>query len=177
MTASTQSPPHVTQVTIRALRPEDWEAARCVWLAALADCPGAFQQTLDEAVAMPDELWRQRALESAVGQKQCGFLAFRRDVPCGMVLAERTSADSALLHSLWVAQNARRSGVGRALVQAVCAWAAGRGAAQVYLDVVEGSAAAIALYRANGFVLVDGVRTTCGARKAPAARMSKRLTS
>lgn len=55
------------------------------------------------------------------------------------------------LEDLFVSQDARRSGLGAALVEAALTRARERGCARVELDVNEGNAAAIALYERFGF--------------------------
>ena len=63
------------------------------------------------------------------------------------------SADDCWLEDLYVREAARRSGFGRALVEAAVARARERGCRRVELDVNEDNAAALALYRACGFTL------------------------
>lgn len=175
-----------TSVMVRQMRAEDWELARCVRLAALADAPQAFARTLDEEVALPDQTWRERARASAAGETRVGFLALCDEVPCGLVVGVLASPREAELQGMWVAPNVRRRGVGRALTHAVCAWARQRGARHISLEVVSVSEPALALYRANGFEpssapdameAVDAAYATCGARRAPALRLSKTLWS
>lgn len=174
MSTGIQTPASTLQVSVRRMRAEDWDAARCVRLAALADAPEAFGRTLAEEVALSDDAWRELAQANASSEVQIGFLAFCNDVPCGVAVGELAQG-AAVLSGMWVAGNVRRQGIGRALVQAVCAWATERGARSVSLKVVSANAGAVALYRANGFEPVDGVATTCGARKAAALEMRKPL--
>jgi ribosomal protein S18 acetylase RimI-like enzyme len=157
------------------MRAEDWQQARCVRLAALADAPEAFGRTLEEELALSDADWQQRASDNAIGLKTCGFLAWNGDVPCGLAVGVWIGPGEAELHGMWVAQNVRRYGTGRALVQAVFAWARDRGARRVSLKVTDGNAAAIALYRANGFELAQDPQTTCGSREVPALRLQALL--
>lgn len=58
------------------------------------------------------------------------------------------------LESVAVDALARRSGVGRALCEAVVRWCEGQGAVAVELEVRVGSGGAIALYEGLGFVAV-----------------------
>jgi ribosomal protein S18 acetylase RimI-like enzyme len=163
------------QVDVRRIRAEDWQLVRCVRLAALADAPGAFERTLEDELAMVDEQWQQRAAHNAAGVTSCGFLALASDVPCGFVVGVLAEPQQAELFALWVAANVRRRGTGRALVQAVSAWARERGASQLSLRVVAANSGAVELYRANGFEVEAGVGGSCGARQDPALRMHKRL--
>lgn len=63
----------------------------------------------------------------------------------------RVTVDEAELLTIAVAPDARRRGLGRALVQAFEQTAVSRGASQAFLEVAATNAAAIALYRAAGF--------------------------
>ena len=61
------------------------------------------------------------------------------------------SAEDCWLEDLFVREEARRSGLGRALVEAALERARERGCARIELDVNEDNEAAIALYEACGF--------------------------
>lgn len=61
------------------------------------------------------------------------------------------AADEGEILNLAVAPGVRRHGTGRALVNAVLAALTERGVRQVYLEVRESNAAALALYAAHGF--------------------------
>ena len=63
------------------------------------------------------------------------------------------SAEDCWLEDLYVRDAARRSGLGRALVEAAMARARERGCRRIELDVNEENAAALALYQACGFTL------------------------
>lgn len=80
-------------------------------------------------------------------------LATRQEAPVGFALA-RAAAGEAEILTIGVEQDARRSGVGRALVEAVTNEAAARGAAELFLEVADDNVAARALYLALGFAQV-----------------------
>ena len=67
----------------------------------------------------------------------------------GMLIA-RNAADEAELLTLAVAPACRRSGLGRALLEAAIATLRESGAKQLFLEVDEGNEAALALYRSLG---------------------------
>lgn len=64
-----------------------------------------------------------------------------------------TSAEDCWLEDLFVREEARGSGLGRALVEASLERARERGCRRIELDVNEDNAAAVALYEACGFEL------------------------
>ena len=63
------------------------------------------------------------------------------------------SAEDCWLEDLFVREEARRSGLGRALIEAALDRAGERGCKRIELDVNEDNAAALALYEACGFRL------------------------
>ena len=78
------------------------------------------------------------------------WLATRAGRPAGFVLA-RAAAEEAEILTLAVVPEARRCGIGRALVGAVAGDARARGAGRLHLEVAEDNEAGLALYRACGF--------------------------
>ena len=137
---------------VQAITTDDWERYRAIRLAALATDPGAFATTPAEAAERTDDDWRALATPSA---HHTLFSAADRATGAwiGLVGAMRPDGTDVVdLVSMWTAPEARRRGVGRALVETVVAWA---GTATVGLWVVRTNAGARALYEACGFEL-DG---------------------
>lgn len=73
--------------------------------------------------------------------------------PAGFALVQ-AAADEAELLAMGVVPERRRSGAGRALVDAACASARAAGAAAMFLEVRADNAAAQALYSGAGFAAV-----------------------
>ena len=94
-----------------------------------------------------DRPWDAATFEGLLAQD--GVVAFERDR--GFVLV-RVVADEAEILTLAVEPPARRRGLGRTLVEGAAELAHGLGAEKLHLEVAEDNAAAIALYRAAGFV-------------------------
>ena len=65
------------------------------------------------------------------------------------------AAEDCLLEDLFVREDARGSGLGRALLEATIAQARARGARRIELDANDHNEAAIALYRSAGFDAQD----------------------
>jgi len=78
-----------------------------------------------------------------------GLLAIQQDEPLGFALG-RVQADQAEILTIAVRPGARGQGVGRALLNALLAEAAKRGAMDLFLEVAEPNLAARALYARAG---------------------------
>ncbi len=93
--------------------------------------------------------WSPRDFADALGHVPF-LVAIEDGRPVGYLLA-RLAADEGEILNLGVAPDARRRGVGRALVREGLAALAARGASQVFLEVRESNTAARALYAEFGF--------------------------
>ena len=132
-------------------------------LKALADAPEAFQTSLGEALKITDTEWEERARRGAESETAAYFLAVEAGRCCGMVGSVFTGdhrADAEMI-SLWVDPLCRRKGIGKALIEAVVAWARGGGAVSLHLGVREANVQARRLYATSGFV--EGPRQSHGA--------------
>lgn len=142
---------------IRRLGGDDWEVWREVRLRSLVDAPEAFGSKLVDWQGTNDseDRWRSRfdnvafnAVASFEGKPQ----GDRRVV--GTVGGMHRSPGTVELVSMWVAPDVRGTGVGDALVEAVCRWARDESASRVLLAVRRGNERATSLYERSGFVLV-----------------------
>ena len=134
---------------IRRLRPNEWPALRALRLRAIAADPDAFGETIAVAEAFPDDVWRQRADDSAAPI----FVADGATGLVGMVIGAPAPDErpAAALFSMWVAPEARGQGAGSALIDAVVDWARAAGYPAIGLGVTTTNASAIALYARKGF--------------------------
>ncbi|HET6196746.1 MAG TPA: ribosomal protein S18-alanine N-acetyltransferase [Acetobacteraceae bacterium] len=98
----------------------------------------------------PREAWGEEAISLQVALP--GHIALI-DESGGMLLG-RLAADEAEVLTLAVAPSVRRQGIATALLRAAAAEMKARGAARLFLEVATGNAAALALYRREGFVEV-----------------------
>lgn len=135
---------------VERMAPDSWQRVRALRLRGLAESPDAFGSTHAEDSARPEADWRAWIGDS---DSAC-FLAVEggRDVGIAFGAPWDGRADAAGLFGMWVEPGSRRAGVGGALVDAVVAWARGRGHERVLLDVADANASAIALYASRGFV-------------------------
>ncbi len=119
-------------------------------LRALQDAPLAFGSTYAREAAFEPELWEQRTRENAAGERSVAFVL---EPWAGMAVGATHDDEPGVAHlyGMWVAPEARGAGAGRALVEAVIAWATERGAQRLMTSVEERNAAASALYERAGF--------------------------
>lgn len=126
----------------------------------LRDDPTFFAIRYDDAVREPDSFWRTWSEQAATAEARSAFVAEDEGRWLGVVACHlRVAPTEAQLYSMWVAPEARGTGIARALIRAVAEWAAERGVERVYLFVQERNAGAQRMYERVGF------RTT-GAREA-----------
>lgn len=157
-------------IELQNIGPDDWKLWRELRLAALEDAPYAFGSLHADWVDAPEHRWRDRL--SVPGAYQ--VIADLDGTPVGMAggfTDEETGA--AELVSMWIAPVGRGRGVGDALITAIARWAAGTGARDLKLSVVDGNDPAHKLYLRNGFadtdelgdLMPDGVRRELVMRK------------
>lgn len=141
---------------IRRLRADEVAESRALRLAALAAAPEAFTSRLEDEAAQSEAFWRDRVVAAASGDAAATFVAVAAGRHVGSATGLRApGSDEVQLVGTWVDPGARRRGVGRALVEAVCDWAAAVGAVTVALDVLAGNDRAARLYDRCGFVVAD----------------------
>ncbi|WP_278262263.1 GNAT family N-acetyltransferase [Nocardia sp. AG03] len=131
-------------VRIHQLGSEDWRRFRRIRLLALAEAPYAFGSTLAWAQDRTDQDWRDLL---AVRTQ---FLASTQDRDLGTVGAVDENGVIHLI-SMWVAPEARGSGVAGLLVRSVIDWASVSGYDEIRLEVSEGNDSAERLYHRHGF--------------------------
>jgi GNAT superfamily N-acetyltransferase len=126
---------------------EDGERLRELRLRSLRDAPDAFEARLEDAAARTHAGWVAQLRDLAT------FVAVIDGRDVGIVRGARPGkpSEAAALISMWVAPEARRKGVGSALVDAVIEWARAHGFARLRLEVVDDNAHAVALYARKGF--------------------------
>lgn len=146
----------MTSPAIRRIRADEGPSLRVLRLRALADAPMAFGSTLAKEEAFTDDVWRERAQRGASGVDTITYIAERSGqwlgIATGLARAPENPGDSRPeLVAMFVAPEARRCGLGIALVEAVAAWARERKAPGLTLWVTAANEAAVALYTRCGF--------------------------
>jgi ribosomal protein S18 acetylase RimI-like enzyme len=144
-------------MTVRRLRADETALFKTLRLRALADAPDAFADTHAEISARPDTYWQELTRSVIEAGRHAMFVAEVDDTPMGMAfgLIDREVPTRAHLGGMWVDPEGRQRGCGRALSDAVIAWAQERGFAAIALWVTEGNNTAIRLYERLGFALTS----------------------
>jgi GNAT superfamily N-acetyltransferase len=140
-------------VQIRTLEPHEVSLHREVRLRALQNAPDSFGETCAEAEAQPLSSWENLTRAVTEPGRHVMVLACEGETVCGSTsgLLDRKRSDGSRVSGMWVDPTWRRQGLGRALLQAIFAWARERGLKHLGLWAPAHSPAAIALYRQVGF--------------------------
>jgi GNAT superfamily N-acetyltransferase len=137
---------------------DDWRAWREVRLAALADAPESFADTVAQAQALKEPDWRAMTRDGAI------FLATTGQRAVGVAAGlPRPSPLERGLGAMWVAPPWRGRGVASMLADAVIAWARSQGCTRVGLWVPDDNTRARVFYERHGF------RPTGRSRQFPGA--------
>jgi len=166
-------------IRIRRVEPGDGLRLKRVRLAALEDSPDAFSSTNAAEAARSDEEWAARAQAGSAGVARITLFAEGAQGVVGLIGGYRATDSSATVElvSMWVDPSARRSGVGRALVEAVLDWARETEASEVALGVMESNPAATQLYSATGFIPTGTATPLASNPSLLEVRMAKSLIS
>lgn len=161
----------MSEITVRAVRPDEWKRLRDFRLEALRDPDAgvAFLTRYADAAAQPDELWQQRAL---AGSEQAGGHPRQRSLVAvggeewvgGLTVIIRRVGDRGLsghivtareaeVVGVYVSPHARGRGAVQALLDAAAEWAATRNLSEVQLFVHEANRRAQRAYEKAGFTL------------------------
>jgi len=116
----------------------------------------AFGSTLAREEKLPEHVWRERSEGGATGADRVTFVAERDGEWLGIATGLARNPDDPtdprpVLVGMFVAPEARRHGVGSALVDAVVGWARERRATGLCLWVTSTNDPALALYDKRGF--------------------------
>ncbi len=147
---------------IRVLGENDALELLTLRLRALRDAPDSFLSTYETEAAESESVTAER-LRRTADAKDSGVLgAFDDGALVGMLgivrETQRKAAHRAHLWGMYVAPEARKRGVGRALLDAAIARLRAAGVEQLHLTVSTSAGSAQRLYRHVGFALVGTLR-------------------
>jgi ribosomal protein S18 acetylase RimI-like enzyme len=136
----------MSDVSVRVLEGDDWQAFRTIRLAALQDAPEAFTSSYEQEQGFDEEFWRLRLGRSS------RLLAVLDDEPVGIVSVGRASEDDvAELFGMWVVPSQRGRGVAWQLTEAAAEHARTQGRRAVKLWVSTDNGRAVAFFSSYGF--------------------------
>ena len=104
-----------------------------------------------ERLCFPNEPWSEQSLLVLCREHGCGFVALSEDNTPVSYVGMTYAADEGSITNVATHPDARRQGLGRAVVSALLSHAPTLGLTDVYLEVRVSNEAAIALYRSLGF--------------------------
>ncbi|MFE3454095.1 GNAT family N-acetyltransferase [Nonomuraea sp. NPDC059194] len=136
------------EFTIEPLGTHETDRLRAIRLRALAEAPDAFGSSYAKDAAHPKEKWAERLSNP----DSVWFVAVGEGQDAGLVCGLEERPGHVHLLSMWVAPEARGTGLAGRLVDEVVAWARARQAQEIGLWAVDANAAARALYARKGFV-------------------------
>jgi ribosomal protein S18 acetylase RimI-like enzyme len=136
----------MTDLTVRALEGDDWQAFKQIRLAALQDAPDAFASSYEDEKDYDEEFWRLRLSRSS------RLLACLEDEPVGIVSVGRSAEDDvAELFGMWVVPAQRGRGVAWQLTEAAANHAREQGHRAIRLWVSTDNGRAVAFFSSYGF--------------------------
>jgi ribosomal protein S18 acetylase RimI-like enzyme len=138
----------MSEISVRALREEDWQLYRAIRLKALQDSPEAFTATRSEEDALDEQAWRERL------RRARRLVAERDGSPVGVVSlgqGDPEYAGTGELFGLWVAPVGRGAGVAWKLVEAGAAQALADGQRRLGYWVGTDNGPAVAFASSFGF--------------------------
>lgn len=149
--------PEQPAIEIRPLRPDEWTLLRALRLRALHDAPDAFGPAFADVAREPDRYWQTGARRIAESEAQL-FVAEAGTSALGLVHAAADAARVGHLGAMWVAPEARGSGLARRMLRAALDALEAQGCERVELWVTGGNGAAVSLYEGFGFRFTGGER-------------------
>jgi RimJ/RimL family protein N-acetyltransferase len=150
---SRDRPPPGPGVALRRIRPTDASEIRRLTIERLQLSPeGTFGASLNDVLARREDYWREFAIEHSRGALPATFVLDQCGSLVGCATLSDTAEGPAALSGVYVGATLRRTGLGRALVQACLDWAREQATDRpVQLWVAPTNTTAIALYRDLGF--------------------------
>ncbi len=137
---------------IRPFTADEWPVWREIRLRGTEDSPDASAETVEELLEHDDEWWIDLVTSTVDHPRGMLAGAFIDEAPVGMAYG-RVDADLTThgLGGMWVAPEARGTGLGRALAEYVIDWGATHGVDRYELWVTDGNDSAEQLYLSLGY--------------------------
>jgi len=143
-------------VRVRHVLAHEADRLREIRLRSLATDPEAFGATFEGDASRPLDWWERGARRSERGGQRTFVVVDDEDRWLGMALVrpDDESPGDAVINAMWIAPEARRQGMGRALLETCVDWAREHRFRAVNLAVRIVNVPARAAYAAAGFEFV-----------------------
>lgn len=144
--------------TVRRTTADEWREYRDLRLEALLDSPTNFGQTHEQALAMPDELWQERARANAASEEQAFYVALDDADPSGRLVGmwglvpHRERSETHIVVGVYVRPEARGTDVARRLNQSCIDFGRTTAAKELILLVRDDNGRGRRFYEREGFV-------------------------
>ena len=148
---------------VRAVLEAEWPRFRAMRLAALEEAPDAFGQTVEQALAQAEAVWRDRAASALVAEEAGEWLA---------VCMPRVRGEVLDVFGMWTLPAARGRGAGRAVLAAALEMGRAGGARVAELWVSDSRPEARRVYERAGFAFTGAVEDMRG---TPIRQMARAL--
>jgi GNAT superfamily N-acetyltransferase len=147
-------------LSIRQVGADQALLVRDLRLRGLTEDPASFGSHLAREQGYSEGRWREWVTGPNVSPYFAGFVAFLDDTAVGLVLSCRNEQRPDQFHvlAMWVAPEARRQGVGAALLRSAEQWASSNGARSIILGVTTVADAARGLYEGAGYTPTGATR-------------------
>ena len=144
----------MSTVNISVITKDDWSVYKSLRLRSLQESPDSFGSTYENELYFSDEEWLSRL--NVVGRERnvLPLIAEVNGNPSGVAwaLVHDVDTKTAYVYQMWVAPEARGTGIGRALLKHIITWAESASLDRVTLAVTTTNSAALGLYESLGFV-------------------------
>jgi ribosomal protein S18 acetylase RimI-like enzyme len=140
-------------MTIRRIKPYDWEQLREIRVRALEESPDSYGSTISEARRRTAEDWRAWARIGSCSPGTAMFVAVERGRIIGLCCSflREDEPRIAQIVAMWVDPNRRGRRLAEQLLDAASTWSTASGAIELVLDVTETNRSARKLYSRAGF--------------------------
>ena len=144
-------------ITIRRIKPSEYELFRQVRLAALRDSPYAFPSTYQGALERSPESWKEQADSTTTGRDRATFLAFSDKKPIGIAALYRREDDDVVgeLLQVWIDPEHRGTRLAWDLMDEIFKWAHKNDYQKIIAEVTIANPGALKFYLKYGFSKIE----------------------
>ena len=143
----------MSKFEIRVLTASDGARYKTVRLNSLKDSPSSFGSTYEREAAFSDTDWESRLEPKPGVNVSIPLVAENNGNPVGLASGIVWDEDPSVtyIYQMWVSPEARGTGIARALLEHITAWAESRDCESLKLSVTTINDAAVSLYQSVGF--------------------------